>query len=334
MNVTPWDAILILSFGGPEGPNEVMPFLENVLRGRNVPEERKREVAHHYDLFGGVSPINEQNRRLRAALERELRAHGRAIPVYFGNRNWHPFVEATLREMTAAGVRRFLLFTTSAFSSYSGCRQYREDVERARAAIGPGAPEFGKIRVFYNHPQFIEVWRETLASELGLMPGARVVFTAHSIPLAMSERCDYAAQLRDACGLVAAAAGVARWDLVYQSRSGPPQQPWLEPDVLDHLRALHGEGIREVVLAPIGFVSDHMEVLYDLDHEAKSLCEELGIRMVRTATPGAHPRFVSMIRELIEERMDPQRPKRALGSRGPKEDVCPATCCLSGFRPA
>jgi ferrochelatase len=330
MNALPYDAILIASFGGPEGPADVMPFLDNVLRGRNIPDERKREVAHHYDLFGGVSPINAQNRKLQAALEQDLRAHNIHLPVYLGNRNWHPLFADTLRAMKERGVRKFLTFVTSAFSCYSGCRQYREDIENARQAMGAGAPAFDKIRVCYNHPGFIEVWRENVRSELTVMPDARVVFTAHSIPLAMADRCDYVAQLKDACHLVAETAGIAGWDLVYQSRSGAPHQPWLEPDILDHLRRLHADGVREVLIAPIGFVSDHMEVLYDLDHEARALCEELGMRMLRARTPETHPRFVAMVRELIEERMDSRLPKRTLGARGPKEDVCPANCCLSG----
>lgn len=322
------DAILIMSFGGPEGPADVMPFLDNVLRGRNVPEERKKEVAHHYDLFGGVSPINEQNRKLQAALARDLRAHGHVLTVYFGNRNWHPYIADTLKTMRADGIKRFLVFTTSAFSSYSGCRQYREDIERARQELGAAEMSFGKIRVFYNHPGFIEVWRENLQGELAALPCARVAFTAHSIPQGMADRCDYAVQLKDACELVAEAAGIAKWDLVFQSRSGPPGQPWLGPDICDHIRALHADGVKQLIIAPIGFVSDHLEVLYDLDHEAKALCDELGIQMLRARTPEAHPRFVSMVRELIEERLDAAKPKLTLGLRGPKHDVCPGDCCL------
>ncbi len=327
------DAVLILSFGGPEGPNDVMPFLENVLAGKNVPEERKLEVALHYDLFGGVSPINEQNRRLQKALEQELRAHGHALPVYFGNRNWHPFLLDTLREMKTAGVKHFLVFVTSAFSSYSGCRQYLEDMERARRELGAGAPTFEKIRVFYNHPGFIDVWSENIRAEWGAMPDAGIAFTAHSIPRGMAERCDYEAQLREACRLVAEAAGIAQWDLVYQSRSGPPHQPWLGPDIGEHIRELHGAGVKEIVIAPIGFVSDHLEVLYDLDHEARELCNELGMAMVRIRTPESHPRFVRMVRELIDERLDPTKPKLALGARGPHPDLCAADCCLPGAPP-
>lgn len=324
-NADPYDAILILSFGGPEGPADVMPFLEHVLQGRNVPVERKQEVARHYELFGGVSPLNAQNRALKSALEKELHAHGISLPVYLGNRNWHPFVADTLKIMKEYGLEKFLVFVTSAFSSYSGCRQYWEDLEKARQNTGL---EYDKIRVFYNHPNFIEVWRENLAGELNIMPDAHVVFTAHSIPVAMSERCDYVAQLKDACTLVAEAAGIGEWKLAYQSRSGSPHQPWLDPDIGEHLREYHAGGGRDVVIAPIGFTSDHLEVQYDLDHEARALCSGLGLRMVRARTPGTHPRFVTMIRELIEERIDPSKPKLALGSRGPKEDVCPANCCL------
>ncbi|HMO99567.1 MAG TPA: ferrochelatase [Kiritimatiellia bacterium] len=334
MNST-YDAILIMSFGGPEGMNDVMPFLDNVLRGRNVPEARKKEVAHHYELFGGVSPINRQNEALRDALVAELARHGITLPVHLGNRNWKPFVTDIVRDMKDAGVEKFLAFVTSGFSCYSGCRQYREDMMRACEAAGYEAPIFDKIRVYYNHPDFIAVtaehWRQALAS----FPEERrervhTAFTAHSIPMAMAERCAYDVQLRTACELTAEAAGIPNWKLVYQSRSGPPHQPWLDPDICDHIRDLHAQGVRELIVHPIGFISDHMEVLYDLDHEALDLCQELGITMKRAATPGVHPRFVSMVAELIRERMDPSLPKRALGSRGPNHDVCPVNCCQSG----
>ena len=330
-----YDAVLIMSFGGPEGMNDVIPFLDNVLRGRNVPEERKMEVAHHYELFGGISPINEQNQALQAALVAELKKNGIHTPVHLGNRNWKPFVTDVIRDMQQAGVKKFLAFVTSGFSCYSGCRQYREDIIRACETIGPDAPSFDKIRVYYNHPDFIAVtaenWRHALAAfPVDRQPHVHTAFTAHSIPLAMSERSAYAEQLKNACELTAAEAGIANWKLVYQSRSGPPHQPWLDPDICDHIRDLHAQGVRELIVHPIGFISDHMEVLYDLDHEAKELCGELGITMARAATPGVHPRFVSMIAELIRERMDTALPKRALGDRGPNHDVCPVNCCLSG----
>jgi len=331
----PYDAILIMSFGGPDGMDDVMPFLDNVLRGRNVPEERKKEVAHHYELFGGVSPINRQNENLTAAVIADLRAHNISIPVYLGNRNWKPFVTDVVREMQQAGVKKFLAFVTSGFSCYSGCRQYREDMMRACEQLGPDAPSFDKIRVYYNHPDFIQVTAEHWANALSSFPADRrkhvhTAFTAHSIPAAMSERSDYAVQLQTACELTAESAGIERWQLVFQSRSGAPHQPWLDPDICDHIRSLHTQGVRELIIHPIGFISDHLEVLYDLDHEAKAVCDELGITMVRAATPGVHPKFVAMIGELIRERIDPARPKRALGTRGPNHDVCPVNCCQSG----
>ena len=330
-----YDALLVVSFGGPEGMDEVMPFLENVTRGRNVPRERLEEVAHHYERFGGVSPINRQNRELIAALEAELRGHGIELPIAFGNRNWHPFLEEALRGLEASGARRVLAFFTSAFSSYSGCRQYREDIYRAQAAVGPGAPEVLKLRAFYNHPGFVEANVARVRAALERIPEERqpaapIVFTAHSIPVAMAERCRYADQLGEASRLVAEAVGVGDWALVYQSRSGPPQVPWLEPDVLDHLRGLRERGVTDVVVSPVGFVSDHLEVLYDLDVEAVELGEKLGMNVVRAGSAGTHPAFVSMIRELIEERLSDGVAKRAEGRYGPSHDVCQPNCCLPG----
>ncbi|MFL6334442.1 MAG: ferrochelatase [Pyrinomonadaceae bacterium] len=328
-----YDAILFVSFGGPEGMDDVLPFLSNVLRGRNVPESRMREVAHHYELFGGVSPINEQNRRLIAALEQELEKNGPRLPVYWGNRNWHPLLADTLRRMRDDGIRNALAFVTSAYTSYSGCRQYREDIERAREAVGEGAPRVEKLRAYYNHPGFVGPNIENLHAALGQIPSerrpsARVAFTAHSIPAAMAAGCDYERQLLETCCLVASVAGP--WRLVFQSRSGPPTQAWLEPDICDHLRALKGEGVTDVVVAPVGFISDHMEVLYDLDTEARQVSEEIGLNMIRAATVGTHPQFVGMIRELILERLDPVVPRRALGTLGPSHDVCAVDCCLPG----
>jgi len=311
-----------------------MPFLENVLRGKNVPRERMLEVAEHYQQFGGVSPINDQNRQLIAALHRELDQIGLQLPIYWGNRNWHPLLPDTLREMKQDAVHRALAFFTSAYSSYSGCRQYREDIQRAQAEIGEGAPEIDKLRAFFNHPGFIEPQIESVRTALDTIPerrrgSAHIVYTAHSIPLAMAENCRYEAQLQEACRLVSEGVGHENYRLVYQSRSGPPQQPWLEPDVCDYLEELHRESdIRDVVILPIGFISDHLEVLYDIDTEARELCERLGINMVRAATVGTHPRFVRMIRELIEERLGDQPDRLALGTMGPSHDVCPADCCL------
>lgn len=334
----PYDAILLVSFGGPEGMEDVMPFLENVLRGKNVPPERMRAVAHHYELFGGVSPINAQNRKLIAALEKELEENGPHLPVYWGNRNWHPMLADTLRQMASDGIRNALAFFTSAYSSYSGCRQYRENIESAQLEVGAGAPRIEKLRAFYNHPGFVEPNRESVRAALAEIPHARrsrtqLAFTAHSIPLSMATGCDYEAQLHETCRLVAEGAGHERWRLVFQSRSGPPSQPWLGPDILDYLKELKEAGTEDVVVAPVGFISDHLEVLYDLDTEARALCQNLGLNMVRAATVGAHDAFVKMIRELILERLDLDAPRRFLGTRGPSHDVCPADCCLTSARP-
>jgi protoporphyrin/coproporphyrin ferrochelatase len=340
----PYDAVLVVSFGGPEGRDDVLPFLENVLRGRNVPRERMLEVAEHYYRFGGVSPINEQNRRLTAALERELAEHGMQLPVYLGNRNWHPLLPDTLGQMARDGVKRALGIFTSAFSSYSGCRQYRENIAAAQEQVGPTAPQVDKLRAFFNHPGFIEPMAESLRQCLAQVPDERrnaatVLFSAHSIPVAMAENCCYEVQLREASRLVAGGAGVTRWELVYQSRSGPPQQPWLEPDIGDRIKALHAArrsapssrprgGLAELIVVPIGFISDHMEVLFDLDTEVRELCDRLGIRMHRAATVGDHPRFIQMIRELIVERITGATERPALGNLGPSHDVCPADCCV------
>jgi ferrochelatase len=335
-----YDALLIVSFGGPEALEDVMPFLANVLRGRNVPEARMREVAHHYELFGGVSPINEQNRKLIAALERELETRGPRLPVYWGNRNWHPLLADTLRRMRDDGIKNALAFVTSAYSSYSGCRQYREDVERAREAVGEDAPRVEKLRAFFNHPGFVGPNVLNLRAALEQIPSerranAQVAFTAHSIPGAMAAGCDYERQLLETCRLVAEGAGHERWRLVFQSRSGAPAQPWLEPDICDYLRELKETDMKDVVVAPVGFISDHMEVLYDLDTEARKLADELGLNMIRAATVGTHPEFVAMIRELIIERIDDAAPRRALGLFPPSHDVCSTDCCLSGMqRPA
>jgi ferrochelatase len=304
---TDFDAVLLVSFGGPEGMDDVIPFLENVLRGRNVPRERLIQVAHHYELFGGVSPINQQNRNLIAALEKELDQHGPRLPIYWGNRNWHPLLPDTLRRMAADGIRNALAFVTAAYSSYSSCRQYLQNISDAQAEVGPDAPRVEKLRVFYNHPLFIQANVDHIRAALSQLDdpaSAHLVFTAHSIPESMAANCDYAAQLRHTGGLIARLLEMEKWDLVYQSRSGSPMQPWLGPDICDHLKTLRAEGVTDVVIAPIGFVSDHMEVVYDLDVEARRVADEIGIRMVRAATAGTHPAFVRMIRELILERVN------------------------------
>ena len=330
-----YEALLVVSFGGPEGMDEVMPFLQNVLLGRNIPEARLREVVHHYELFGGVSPLNGQNRALIAALRIELEASGPNIPIYWGNRNWRPFLPEALQQMKQDGIKHALAFFTSAYSSYSSCRQYREDIQRAQAQVGAGAPEIDKLRVFYNHPGFIEPTVERVQQALRSIreqrrASSRVVFTAHSIPQSMSMGCSYESQLREVCRLVAAELGLHNWSLSYQSRSGPPSQPWLEPDILKHLSRLKAEGITDVVVAPVGFISDHMEVIYDLDTEARQHCAAIGMNMVRAATVGTHPRFIRMIRELILERMGEEPTRLSLGTSGPSHDVCPLDCCLPG----
>jgi protoporphyrin/coproporphyrin ferrochelatase len=331
-----FDAILLLSFGGPEGMDEVMPFLENVLRGRNVPRERMLEVAHHYEMFGGISPINAQNRALIAALEKELAENGPRLPVYWGNRNWHPLLADTVRKMAGDGIRNALCFVTSAYSSYSSCRQYLENIERAREEAGGRAPRIEKLRVFYNHPGFIEANVEQVRAALDQIPAGRrneahLAFTAHSIPRGMADNSDYEAQLLEASRLVAEAVGYEKWRLVFQSRSGPPTQPWLEPDILDYLKELKVAGASHLVVSPIGFISDHMEVLYDLDTEARALADELGINMLRAATAGTHPAFIKMIRELVLERMDEGFAPRFLGTRGVQSCGYPQDCCLPGL---
>ena len=329
-----YDAILFVSFGGPEGMDDVLPFLGNVLRGRNVPRERMLQVARHYELFGGVSPINDQNRKLIAALKEELDVNGPQLPIYWGNRNWHPMLFDTMQQMAGDGIRNALAFVTSAYSSYSSCRQYREDIARAQEAIGDAAPNVDKIRAFYDHPGFIEANSANVRAALNQIPETRralaqIAFTAHSIPRTMADNCAYEAQLQETAGRVAEAAGHTRWRLVYQSRSGPPTQPWLEPDILDHLKELKESGTTDVVIAPIGFVSDHMEIVYDLDTEARRLSEQLGLNMVRASTAGTHPAFVKMIRELILERVHPSS-RRFLGTMDLANDGCPTNCCRPG----
>ena len=329
-----YDAILWVSFGGPEKEQDVIPFLENVLRGKNVPRERMLAVAEHYYHFGGRSPINQQNRQMIRGLEAELAAHGPHLPIYWGNRNWHPLLADTMAKMKADGVNRALAFATAAYSSYSSCRQYLENIEDARAAAGEGAPAIDKIRPFYNHPDYIAAMAEQVLEALEQIPGARrsaahIVYTAHSIPLHMAENCQYERQLLEASRLVSVALGRSGDALVYQSRSGPSTQPWLGPDILEHLRAIGDKGpVKDVAIVPIGFVSDHIEVLYDLDTEARQLCEELGLNMVRAAAVGANPGFARMVRELIVERIEDKSDRPSLGTLGPWPDVCHAGCCL------
>jgi protoporphyrin/coproporphyrin ferrochelatase len=340
-----YDAFLLVSFGGPEGPDDVMPFLRNVTRGRGVPEERLVAVAEHYDAFGGVSPINQQCRDLLAAVRADFAASGLSLPLYWGNRNWSPYLADTVRAMAADGVRRAVAFVTSAYSSYSSCRQYLDDIERARAAAGPDAPEIDKIRRFFNHPGFIGPFADHARAALATLPAdlredAHLVFTAHSIPAAMAEASGpgggrrYVAELTEASRLIAERLGGARpWTLAYQSRSGPPAQPWLEPDIRDHLAELAKSGTAAVVVIPVGFVTDHMEVRHDLDLEAAYTADALGLAFARAATPGTHPRFASMITELVRERLalphdpPPDGEPAALGAMGRPSHACPAGCC-------
>ena len=326
-----YDALLVVSFGGPEGMDDVIPFLENVLRGRNVPRERMLQVAHHYELFGGVSPINQENRNLIAALEKELERNGPRLPIYWGNRNWHPLLVDTVRRMASDGIRNALAFVTAAYSSYSSCRQYLQNISDAQAEVGPSAPRIEKLRAFYNHPLFIEANVEHVRAalkQLGDSVSPHLVFTAHSIPESMAVNCDYVAQLTETGSLIAQALNMENWKLVYQSRSGSPMQPWLGPDVSDHLRELALAGVKDVIVAPIGFVSDHMEVVYDLDFEAQKVAQELGVNMVRARTAGTHPAFVKMIRELMLERID-NVPARFVGSHGARSGICAVDCCLA-----
>lgn len=303
-----YEALVVVSFGGPEKPDEVIPFLENVLRGRNVPRARLEQVAEHYYHFGGRSPINDQNKALIAA----LKDAGLKMPIYWGNRNWQPFLEDTVRQMADDGIRRALALATSAFGCYSGCRQYQEDIDRAVQAAGERAPQIDKIQPFWNRSGFLAAQRERLQDAQAQLPAAKIYFTAHSIPQTMSDVAPYARDLQTACGLVADGL-TSDFELVYQSRSGPPSQPWLGPDILEALRQFHAAGGREAIIQPIGFLSDHMEVLFDLDTEAKVLCEQLGIKMVRALTVGTHPLFVAELIKLTEE--EPAR--------------CAATCCVT-----
>ena len=331
----PFDAVLLLSFGGPDGPDDVRPFLENVLRGRPVTPERMDEVASHYLHFGGRSPINAFNRELLDAIRSELAVHGHPHPVYWGNRNWAPYLADTVAQMGEDGVERAAVFVTSAYSSYSSCRQYLDDLEGARRKVGPGAPELQKLRPYFNHPGFVGPLADGLRQALSTVrPGTVVLMSAHSIPSSMAATCDYEAQLRETAALVVGAVGVADlpWQLVFQSRSGPPSQPWLGPDVLDVISTLPEGG--DLVIAPIGFVSDHMEVVYDLDTQAAEAAAARGIRLVRSPTPGTDPRFVHMICELMAEIEEPETHRPATCGTGAAAPwPCRPGCCPPPARP-
>jgi ferrochelatase len=329
-----FDALLIVSFGGPEKHEDVLPFLENVLRGKNVPRERMLEVAEHYYQFDGRSPINEQTKELIAAVEQDFRDHGVKLPVYWGNRNWYPFLADTLKQMQADGIRHAAALVTSAFGSYSGCRQYREDIARALQAAGTEDLLIEKLPNFCDREEFIATMVDRVRVAMAELPPAersgagpikaeQLIFTAHSIPLSMAESSPYVRQLKEASQRVATACGVSNWTLVYQSRSGPPSQPWLAPDICDYLREQHAAGVRSVIICPIGFISDHMEVLYDLDTEARALCDQLGLKMVRAGTAGSHPKIVGMLRDMVLN-----------AAASPVLGYCEAGCCPAPQRPA
>ncbi|WP_330261634.1 ferrochelatase [Streptomyces sp. NBC_00539] len=354
-DAAPYDALLLLSFGGPEGPEDVVPFLENVTRGRGIPRERLKEVGQHYFRFGGVSPINGQNRELLDALRKEFAEHGPDLPVYWGNRNWAPYLTDVLREMAADGRRRIAVLATSAYASYSGCRQYRENLADALATLAEEGvaelPRVDKLRHYFNHPGFVQPMVEGVLASLAALPqdvraGAHLAFTTHSIPTAAADTSGpveehgdggaYVRQHLEVAGLIADAVRAETgtelpWELVYQSRSGAPHIPWLEPDICDHLEALHEAGAPAVVMVPIGFVSDHMEVLYDLDTEATAKAAELHLPVARSATVGADPRFAAAVRDLVLERAAAERGEAvercALGALGPSHDLCAVGCC-------
>lgn len=341
------DALLIVSFGGPEGPDDVVPFLANVTRGRGIPRDRLAAVGAHYGHFGGVSPINRLNRELVTRVRGELADRGEDLPVLWGNRNWDPYLADALREARDLGARRIFAFLTSAYSSYSGCRQYRENLhdalEAVRAESPDWTPEIHKLRTYFNHPAFLEPFVRATKEALDRLPaGSRLVFTTHSLPTSDAEQCDYVAQHRDAAATIADEVGRgAAWDLVYQSRSGAPHTPWLEPDIGDHLAALARAGTPGAAVVPIGFVSDHMEVIWDLDTVAAQVARDEGIAMVRVATPGADPQFPQLVVDLLVEQRaalaggaSPARP--TLGAMPPRVTPCAAGCCPNprGPRPA
>jgi ferrochelatase len=348
-----FDALLLLSFGGPEGPEQVRPFLENVTRGRGIPPERLDEVAEHYHHFGGVSPINGINRALIAEIRAEIADRGETLPVYFGNRNWAPLVEDTVAEMAAAGIRRAAVFATSAWGGYSGCAQYQEDIARARAA-NPAAPELVRLRQFFDHPRFVKMFADSVRAAVetlpaGLREDARLVFTAHSIPDRAANRCGpnlYERQVRYAAGLIAGALGsVARgansigapdYDVVWQSRSGPPHVPWLEPDVADHLSTLAAAGTKAVVVCPVGFVADHIEVVWDLDSELREQAEELGVALARASTPNSQREFARLVLDLVDELRNGRKPERVVGEEPVPGFGCSVngSFCTAGCAPA
>jgi len=330
----PYDALLLLSFGGPEQPDDVMPFLENVVRGRGVPRERLLGVAEHYYAFGGKSPINDQNRDLLAALQARLAELGIGLPVYWGNLHWHPMLDEAVRELSAEGHRRVLAVTTSAFGGYSSCKKYREAIAASVASSDVDGLQIDKVAAYFHHPGFIDAMVDRLqAVQSEVQQDAALLFTAHSVPTASAAGGPYVQQLEEACRLVAERIGRKAWRLVYQSRSGPPHVPWLEPDVCDAIQEAAEGGAPGVLLAPIGFISDHMEVQYDLDHEAREKAEELGLSFARAKTVGVHPAFVDGLIDMVVERLQPDRPRKRLGVLEARPDVCALDCCPPPRRP-
>ena len=336
MGVGRFDSLLLLSFGGPESSDDVMPFLRNVTAGRGVPDERLAVVAEQYELFGGKSPINDLNQELLRALDEELGSRGHEIATFWGNRNWHPFVADTINNLKSLGHTSTVCLVTSAFSSYSGCRQYHEDLDRARSEV-PGAPAVERIRVYWDHPDFLGAAAELLAERrdaAGLSSETPVLHSAHSLPLSMAANCDYQQQLNEAASIVNELAGMrGPCEVVFQSRSGPPSVPWLTPDIDQRIHELAEQGTDELLVHPLGFVADHMEVLFDLDTQSAAAAKEAGVKMVRTPTVGTHPRFVSMLVDLVEEAAGLRADRPSLSESGPRPDNCNSQCCPAPTRP-
>ena len=336
MGMGRFDSLLLLSFGGPENSDDVMPFLRNVTAGRGVPDERLAVVAEQYELFGGKSPINELNQQLLSALDEELVSRGHEMATFWGNRNWHPFVTDTIADLKSLGHTSTVCLVTSAFSSYSGCRQYHEDLDRARNEV-PGAPNIERVRVYWDHPDFLGTAAELLAESrdaAGLSSETPVLHSAHSLPLSMAANCDYQQQLNEAASIVNELAGMrGPYEVVFQSRSGPPSVPWLTPDIDQRIHELAEQGTQELLVHPLGFVADHMEVLFDLDTQSAAAAKEADVKMVRTPTVGTHPRFVSMLVDLVEEAAGLRADRPSLSKSGPRPDKCNSQCCPAPTRP-
>jgi len=336
MGMGRFDSLLLLSFGGPENSDDVMPFLRNVTAGRGVPDERLAVVAEQYELFGGKSPINELNQQLLSALDEELASRGHEMATFWGNRNWHPFVTDSIADLKSLGHTSTVCLVTSAFSSYSGCRQYHEDLDRARNEV-PGAPNIERVRVYWDHPDFLGTAAELLAESrdaAGLSSETPVLHSAHSLPLSMAANCDYQQQLNEAAAIVNELAGMrGPYEVVFQSRSGPPSVPWLTPDIDQRIHELAEQGTQELLVHPLGFVADHMEVLFDLDTQSAAAAKEAGVKMVRTPTVGTHPRFVSMLVDLVEEAAGLRADRPSLSKSGPRPDKCNSQCCPAPTRP-